>query len=578
MMATNSISFPNGNQAQLVISRAGEKATDILSALGIEQPKALFLIIGGAASLGKGLEPRLRQLFSRGIACAAANCGAMIIDGGTEIGVMRMMGQGVFDRGRKSVLLGVVPSGKVTYPSGPPKGSIEDCAPLDPNHSHFVLVKSDKWGGETETMFELAKVLAEKVPVITLLVNGGDVAREEVLLSVRQGWPVLVIENTARLADELARYVNKKPQFIEDPVIAEIVADGNIHLFPRDGSVEELKRLILYHVRYSRHSTLKLAWEYFARYDQNAIRQQMSFHRFQRWILILGLFASLLALTQTQLISLELLEIDSWQKKALQYAIVIMPITVSLIIAAANRFKAGNKWILLRASAEGIKREIYRYRAKAAVYSDQQAAQISREAQLARKVEAINQHVMQTDVNQSALRPYDGPIPPEMYAATKEDDGISYLDPGRYIEVRLGDQLNYYSNKTNALEKRLKRLQWLIYSFGGAGTLLAAVGLELWVALTTAVAGALVTYLEYQQVENTLTKYNQAATDLGNVKTWWTALSAEEMADQKNIDKLVGHTEKALEGELTGWVQRMEDALAELRANQAREGSEGAKD
>ena len=62
-----------------------------------------------------------------------------------------------------------------------------------------------------------------------------------------------------------------------------------------------------------------------------------------------------------------------------------------------------------------------------------------------------------------------------------------------------------------------------------------------------------------------MTKYNQTATDLLNVRDWWTALSETEQTDQQNVDKLVSYTEEILEGELTGWVQHMRDALTELR-------------
>ena len=63
-------------------------------------------------------------------------------------------------------------------------------------------------------------------------------------------------------------------------------------------------------------------------------------------------------------------------------------------------------------------------------------------------------------------------------------------------------------------------------------------------------------------------KYNQAKTDLDNVKAWWTALSAEEQATQDNVDLLVDHTEQVLKSELDGWVQQMQNALAELRKEQ----------
>ena len=100
---------------------------------------------------------------------------------------------------------------------------------------------------------------------------------------------------------------------------------------------------------------------------------------------------------------------------------------------------------------------------------------------------------------------------------------------------------------------------------------MAAIGLELWIALTTALVTAFTTYLEYQQIENTLIKYNQGATDLANVRAWWLALSAEEQALQKNIDKLVAYTERIIKNEHAGWVQEMQDALANLRSEQSGE-------
>jgi hypothetical protein len=78
-------------------------------------------------------------------------------------------------------------------------------------------------------------------------------------------------------------------------------------------------------------------------------------------------------------------------------------------------------------------------------------------------------------------------------------------------------------------------------------------------------------------VEMTLTQYNQAKTNLEGVRDWWMALAAEEQSDQKNIDLLVDHAEKVLESELTGWVQQMQDALAELRKEPPKEGDKTGK-
>jgi truncated hemoglobin YjbI len=181
-------------------------------------------------------------------------------------------------------------------------------------------------------------------------------------------------------------------------------------------------------------------------------------------------------------------------------------------------------------------------------------------------VEDVTRRAMQTEVNTSALKPYDKDqgFPPQ-YAALQGDDGFSELTADRYVEVRLDDQLKYFKNTALKLERQLKLLQWLILIIGGVGTFLAAIDKQVWIALTTAVAAALTTYLGYRQTESSLMKYNQAKTDLDNVKAWWTALSAEEQATQDNVDSLVDHTEQVLKSELDGWVQQMQNALADLR-------------
>src|SRR5207249_8282489 len=150
------IVFPNKNTAKLVAASPNAPMARLNEALGISPPKNLILLIGGADNLDEKLTSRLTQLFSRGIARAAADAEALIIDGGTQAGVMQIMGQSIADRGRKSSLLGVAPAGKVSYPGAPSVPASNDSAPLDPNHSHFVLVDGNEWGSETETLFELA--------------------------------------------------------------------------------------------------------------------------------------------------------------------------------------------------------------------------------------------------------------------------------------------------------------------------------------------------------------------------------------------------------------------------------------
>src|SRR5204862_2521449 len=153
---------------------------------------------------------------------------------------------------------------------------------LDPNHSHFVLVDGNEWGSETETLFELAA--AFNVPVLAILVNGGAIAKEELLQSVRRSWPVIVIEGSGRLADEVAAW-KKQPSQIEDPVLAEIVEAGDLRTFSITGALEDFERMLL--SQSPDEILLRAAWQRFATYDANAGGLQKAFRKTQFWILVL---------------------------------------------------------------------------------------------------------------------------------------------------------------------------------------------------------------------------------------------------------------------------------------------------
>jgi hypothetical protein len=627
-LSAQEIPFPNGNRAHMVVAPpAGSDVSGILRALDIQPPSALIIISGGADGLDTAMQdnPELRsrliQLFSRGIARAASDVKALILDGGTQSGAMQLMGQGVADRGRKSSLLGVAPAGKVTYPGGPQEGSIPDGAPLDPNHSHFVLVDSREWGGETDPMFSLAEAVASKPTVqakpsvgqaaravpsawpvksaVTVLVNGNTqgISKNEVLHSVRHGWPVIVIEDSGGLADDIAKLLKEPPPFIQDPALAEIIDDGDLRLFGLDGSVAAIRKLITR--QFGRDETLELAWRRFGKYDAHALRHQADFDRLRIWILRLGVLTTFMVVLKSALAtpgwvdSLAFFSASTrawlnsavaWLDAALYYVVLLLPILTSFVLAIEARLNPGNKWVLLRNSAESIKRAIFKYRTRPVVYSrpatpagagsaqtpapsDQQQEQATREAELARSVEFISQQLVQSDVNTSSLWAYDGPLPPKD-AAAEADDGFSFLTPDLYIAMRLDDQLDFFQKRTISKEKELRKYQVLTLAAGAVGTFLAAVGLELWVAVTTALATAFIAFLQYRQTEHTLLQYTQTSTNLENVKAWWTALSAQEQADRKNVDKLVETTERILESEHRGWIQQMQDALAQLWGEQ----------
>ena len=247
IMRKNTITFDNGNHAVIVTAGRDTDAQTILKSLDIAQPHALIMVFGGAKGLDDSRKARLAELFTDAIAPAAVDVGALVIDGGTQSGVMAMMGEALARDGRGCELLGIAPAGKVTYPGVPSHANIGDCTPLEPNHSHFVLVESDEWGGETDMMFKLAGAL--NVPVATTLINGGSIAGSEALQSVRNGWQLLVVEGSGRFADELSAAV-RNGQVTKSVEVSEIARSGRITLFPVSGPAEKLRSELRRMLRY----------------------------------------------------------------------------------------------------------------------------------------------------------------------------------------------------------------------------------------------------------------------------------------------------------------------------------------
>ena len=197
----NAITFENGNRAAVITAPCDASAQAILDALEIASPRAVILLFGGAAGLDDSRKAHLATLFVDGVTPVAAELGALIIDGGTQSGVMAMMGEAVARCAHRSELLGIAPAGKVTYP-GDSQIAIADSTPLEPNHSHFVLVESNEWDGETGKMLEIAR--AFNAPIVAILVNGGAIAADEALQSVRNGWQLLVVVSGIRAGADLA--------------------------------------------------------------------------------------------------------------------------------------------------------------------------------------------------------------------------------------------------------------------------------------------------------------------------------------------------------------------------------------
>ena len=347
----------------------------------------------------------------------------------------------------------------------------------------------------------------------------------------------------------------------------------------------------LYTELYERAPVLEDAWRRFGDYDKNAGNAQKAFIHQRKWIAGLGVASTTIAVlflvlevtfdhkTQTIVQAIEAaingqsVSALGWVMASLNLIVVILPILVTILVAASIKFNMGVNWIMLRSSAETLKKEIYRYRTRVDIYAVDRPE--SRSVVLARRIKNIGKRVMETQVNQSGLEIYRGELPPPYGAArSRGDDGFSNLTPDQYLTYRLEDQFDYYRSKAKRLSRELTQLQWLVYILGGLGTFLAAIGLEVWVAVSSSLAAAFAGFLEFKRVETNLISCNVAASDLYDIRAWWRSLPQRARKQQSNIEALVNSTEQVIQGENASWVQEMRDALAELYGDQDKEAVE----
>ncbi|MBD2462845.1 DUF4231 domain-containing protein [Oscillatoria sp. FACHB-1407] len=323
-----------------------------------------------------------------------------------------------------------------------------------------------------------------------------------------------------------------------------------------------------------RNPTLEDAWDRYSRYDFNASKAQKRFFQQRKLILILGVAATTLAIIYTVLEtrtangipwlpeSINTFLSDQFLP-ALHVLVVLVPILSTALIAYSLRFNMGVNWISLRGSAEALKKEIYLYRMRVGEYSPTMLGSESRDVHLARRAKIINKRLMETQVNQTGLEAYKGKLPPQ-YSTAEGDDGFSDMTAEQYLLWRIEDQFNYYQRKSVKFTRELQRFQLMIILLGGVGTALAAFNLEIWVAISGALATAFATFLEFKGVETTIVACNTAAADLYDVRTWWRALSDDAKQLSNNVETLVHSAEAIVQSENAGWVQEMRDALAEI--------------
>jgi SLOG in TRPM, prokaryote len=200
------LEFGDGHTARVARPRQFADVAAAVAGLGLRGQRPVLVVVGGAAGLDEANKKRLFTLFGHALLSVVASRQAVVVDGGTDSGVMQLLGRARAAAGGSFPLVGVAVEKKVILPGDGAESG--DRASLERNHSHFVLVPGSSWGDESPWLSLVATEIARSAPSATVLINGGEIAYQDVAHSLKANRPVLVVAGTGRTADRIAAAVH----------------------------------------------------------------------------------------------------------------------------------------------------------------------------------------------------------------------------------------------------------------------------------------------------------------------------------------------------------------------------------
>ena len=109
------VTFANQQVARVLRAVPSANAAMIAGLLGFDKPQPVIFVSGGASGMSEDDQKHTRAIIGEVVRFAEEQ-GASVIDGGTESGIMKMVGDARSEIGGAFPLVGVAPVGKVSYP------------------------------------------------------------------------------------------------------------------------------------------------------------------------------------------------------------------------------------------------------------------------------------------------------------------------------------------------------------------------------------------------------------------------------------------------------------------------------
>lgn len=303
---------------------------------------------------------------------------------------------------------------------------------------------------------------------------------------------------------------------------------------------------------------LQVAWARFSELDANAIARSKSHLNKRRWIAVLGILATLFAILAMLFPYPPGENQPALPGLTFRVLLVLSPLIGSALAAFTKAFYSSGDWLILRAGAEEVLKEIYFFRTILQKEKERRTYLLDRLA-------AINRQLYQSMGNELIIKPYHGPVPSNYYPDDPTSDpGFEDLTGDQYFRYRVDNQLGWHRKEVQEYQGERVRLQVLILAAGVVGAFLAAWGgpLTIWVALTASLTAAFLGWQELRNIDLIVKNYSKVVVELSVVNDHWLNLEPEERTDAEFF-RMVRSTEEVLWAQNMEYIRSQQEALKE---------------
>lgn len=409
-----------------------------------------------------------------------------------------------------------------------------------------------------------------------VLTGGGRNCLNQVAEAVRQGVPYLIFEGTGRLADYLpvaylkrssptfnefveAQEVVRSTGFNNDPepqdgVSVKTILSGNITVHQIKNGVPALVRILqaCFVGKDMALSEAQQRWE-----DCSAQADKLA--QPDRWLHAVYLFLSVIV-TVLATVSVEIgadeCQLSSLECHWLQYVVTALPLILSIALSVRGDLQYGQAAKSLNYAAALVDRAIWEYSTRSGMYADLVAVKNPIACELggldttAMRAQKLTQRLVEISNEFEA----EVPTRSGLQARRKCESLSKFRAAGfsidtrgdGYIKERVQRQIERWSSEEKSAERLLLLFRVMSYIFGAAGSILALMGLQGWVTVTTAFVAALATWNSRSPVEERMRRARSTARVLKNVSAQWAAVPAEVRGHQEVMDRLVHRAEDAI--------------------------------